>query len=126
MTDRDEQLPGEIARRNWVILAILVLLSLAWGSARVTLGVLCGGLTAIGGYHWLHRSLKRMLAVPSPQAARGFQFGYIIRLAALAATLLLLVAVVRVHPVGLAAGLSVVIVSILWTTVKRTLFARRQ
>lgn len=121
MKDKDEQLLGEIARRNWIILACLTLTSLFWRSAPVTLGVLSGGLVAIVGYHWLHRSLKRMLAEPTTGAAKGFQVGYIIRLGALAAALFMLIALAKVHPIGLAAGLSVVVLNILWTTVKRSL-----
>jgi hypothetical protein len=124
--DRDEQLLGEIARRNWSVLAGLVLLSLLWRSAPVTLGVLCGGLVAIGGYLWLQHSLKKVIAEPSRHSARNFKVSYFVRLGSLAALLLLLIAVVRVNPLGLAAGLSVVVVNILWTTVKRMYPTRRQ
>lgn len=120
MKDRDEQLLGDIARRNWIILACLLLLSLPWRSTAVTLGVLSGGLLAIVGYLWLHSSLKRMLAEPTRRSAKGFQVSYIIRLGALAAALFLLIALAKVHPVGLAVGLSVVVINILWTTVKRS------
>jgi len=126
VTDRDDQLLGDIARRNWVVLAILVLLSLLWRSASVTLGVLAGGAVAIGGYHWLHRSLKQVLAAPTKHSARSFKVSYFVRLGSLAATLLLLIVVARVNPLGLAVGLSVVVINILWTTLKRSLPTRRQ
>lgn len=118
--DRDEQLLGDIARRNWIILGVLVAASLLWRSPTVTAGVLSGGLVAIIGYRWLFRSLRRMLADPTRRSARSFQINYLIRLGALAVALFLLVAVARVHPVGLAAGLSVVVINILLTTLKRT------
>jgi hypothetical protein len=126
VTDQDEQLLGDIARRNWVVLTVLVLLSLLWRSTPVTLGVLSGGLVAIGGYRWLQHSLQRMLAEPSRQSARSFKISYFIRLGSLAAVLLLLITVAGVNPVGLAVGLSVVVVNILWTTLKRLYPTRRQ
>lgn len=118
--DKDEELLGEIARRNWIILGVLLVASLSWRSTSVTLGVLSGGLVAIIGYQWLFRSLRRMLAEPSRHAAKSFQISYLIRLGALAAALFLLVSLAGVHPVGLAVGLSVVVINILWTTIKRT------
>jgi len=126
VTDRDEQLLGEIARRNWILLAILVLLSLFWRSTPVTLGVLAGGILAIGGYLWLHHSLKRVLSEPSRHSARSFKISYFVRLGSLAAALLLLIVVAKVNPLGLAVGLSVVVINILWTTLKRSLPTRRQ
>jgi len=119
VTDRDDQLLAVMARRNWYILAILVLLSLLWRSETVTQGVLAGGLLAIIAYGWLYRSLNKALATPGGSAARGFQITYFVRLAALAAAIFLLVAKGGVNPVALSVGLSVVIVNILWTTIRR-------
>lgn len=115
----DEQLLGRLARRNWVILAGLVFLSLLFQSRPFTLGVLSGGLVAIAGYHSLYRSLQRILAGPEQGAARRFQFGYLLRLGSLAAGLVVLIVVVKVHPIGLVAGLSVVVLNLLWTTLER-------
>ncbi len=121
MKEKNEDLLGELARRNWLILAVLVIGSLLWRSTPVTLGVLSGGLLAIIGYQWLHRSLQRMLANPSRGSAKSFQFGYFVRLGALGAALFLLIALARVNPIGLAVGLSVVVINIGLTTIKRSL-----
>lgn len=121
MKDRDEQLLGELARRNWIVLALLLLLSLPWRSLPISGGVLAGGLLAIISYRWLFHSLQKTLGHPTHGAAKGFQITYFIRLGALGTAIFLLVAQVRVHPVALAAGLSVVVVNIFWTTVKRSL-----
>jgi len=118
--DQDEHLLEEIARRNWIILACLVLLSLLWRSLPATLGVLAGGMLAIIGYLWLYRSLVKTLGEPSQRSARSFKFSYLVRLGALAAALFLLIALAKVHPVGLAVGLSVVVINIFWTTLKRS------
>ncbi len=119
VNDRDEQLPAEMARRNWWILAGLVLLSLLWGSAAVSLGVLAGGLISIAGFYWLHYSLKQALSEPSPGSAKRFQFSFLFRLATLAAAIAVLIAAVRVEPAALAAGLSVVIINLLLTILIR-------
>ncbi|HEY5674837.1 MAG TPA: ATP synthase subunit I [Malonomonas sp.] len=119
--NRDDQLLELMVRRNWYILALLVLISLFWRSVEVTQGVLAGGLLAILAYGWLYRSLVKALSGPEQVAARGFQRTYFLRLAALAAAIFLLIAKGGVHPVALSAGLSVVIVNILWTTFRRML-----
>ena len=115
----DDELLGQLARRNWVVFAVLLLGSLLWRSVPVTLGVAAGGLVAIAGYHWLYRSLRGLLSEPSRQGARRFKFGYFLRLGALGAVLLILLVPLGVHPLGLAVGLSVVVLSILWTTITR-------
>jgi hypothetical protein len=60
------------------------------------------------------------LSEASQYSARGFKFSYLIRLGALTAALFLLIALAKVHPVALAAGLSVVVINILWITLKRS------
>lgn len=114
----DADLLTALARRNWIILGALLLLSLPWRDTAFSLGVLGGGLLALFSYRWLHRSLSKLLG-QAGGSARGFQFGYLLRLVFLAAALYLLIAVAQVHPLGLALGLSVVVLNILWTTWKR-------
>ncbi len=119
--DHDDQLLGELSRRNWIILACLVLISLLWRSLPVTLGLLSGGLVAIVGYYWRYSALQRLLGQSEPGAAKRFQFSYIVRLAALGAVLFLLIAKAKVDLIALTVGLSVVVVNILITTVKRSI-----
>lgn len=120
-TDPIEQLPEQLARRNWIILALLLAASLPFGNISLSLGILAGGLTAIGGFHWLRRALTRLLQQPTDGARFRYQFGYLVRLLALAALLAVLVAVVRVHPLGLIIGLSVVVINLFWMTAQRAL-----
>lgn len=117
----DDQLLGELARRNWIILGILIALSGLFRDLDLTLGVLSGGLIAVCGYQWLHRSLVKALSSAGTPAIKGFQRSYVFRLAALAVMLLLLIAVVKVDPIGLVIGLSVVVINIMWTTIKRAI-----
>jgi hypothetical protein len=116
-----EQLPAALHRRNWLILGLLLIASLPFGNWPVTAGILAGGLVAVSGFAWLQRSLRRLLADPAHGARARYQFGYVVRLLALGGVLALLIAVVKIHPVGLAIGLSVVVVNLLWLTLQRTL-----
>ena len=119
MTIQSEPLLRDIARRNWIILGLLMLLSLFWWSLEISLGVLGGGLLAIIGHYWRERSLRKMLMYPHAGAAKGFQFGYFIRLAFLGSGIYLLIVQVHLPPLALVAGLSVVILNIFWTAFRR-------
>ena len=119
MATQDEHLLRDIARRNWIILGLLILFSLFWWSQSITLGVAGGGMVAIFGHHWRERSLRKMLTQPHAGSAKGFQIGYIIRLAFLGSAIYLLIVKARVAPLALAAGLSVVLLNIFWMTLRR-------
>ena len=119
--DQIEKLPAQMARRNWIILALLLLGSLPFGNPELSFGILTGGLVAIGGFLWMKRSLNQLMEQPSGGAKFRYQFGYIIRLAALAAILAVLIAVVKVNTLGLIIGLSVVVINLFWITIQRVL-----
>ena len=119
--DQIEQLPAQMTRRNWIILALLLLGSLPFGNPELSVGILAGGLVAIGGFHWMKRSLNQLMEEPDGGAKFRYQFGYMIRLAALAAILAALIAVAKVNPPGLIIGLSVVVINLFWITIKRVL-----
>jgi len=116
-----EQLPAALSRRNWLILALLLAASVPFGNWPVTAGILAGGLVAIASFTWLQRALKRLLADRAAGARTRYQFGYVARLLALGMTLAVLIAVVNIHPVGLAIGLSVVVINLLWLAFQRAL-----
>jgi len=116
-----EQLPALMARRNWIILALLLLGSLPFGNLPLSTGILVGGLVAIGGFLWMRRSLNRLMEQPNGGARFRYQFGYIIRLAALAVILAVLIAVVKVNTLGLIIGLSVVVINLFWIAIQRAL-----
>ncbi len=115
----DQDLLRSMARRNWLILGTLVLISLLWQSANVSLGVAAGGLVAIFGHHWRHRVLRRMLDWPEQASVGGFQIGYVIRLACLGAMIYLLLVRFKLHPLALATGLLTVLINVLFTTLQR-------
>lgn len=114
-----EQLPAQLARRNWIILGLLITASLPFGNLALSIGILVGGLVAIGAFLWLRRSLQQVLEQPSSGARFRYQFGYIVRLTALVLLLAVLIAVVKIHAGGLIIGLSVVVINLFWMTAQR-------
>lgn len=121
----DEEVPRQLARRNWIVLALFLFVSLIWQSPAVTFGVLCGGGVALLSFHWLHLSLIRLFVQLDSGATRQYKSSYLLRLFTVTALLYLLVVVVHVNPLALAAGLSVVVVSLVWTAIERLSSSRR-
>lgn len=119
MEQSDEQLRTDMARHNWLILVILVAVSLIWQSPSLTLGIVCGGLLAIFNFRWLGRSLTKTLDDPRYGIHRSFLRTSIFRLIFIACALYLLLARIELHPIGVAVGLSVVIINIFVITLKR-------
>jgi len=119
MIQPGDQLLAEMARRNWIILIVLVLLSLFWQSLPVTMGVLAGGVLVIINYRWLGRSLFKLLGNPHLAAEKGFKRNYLFRLVFIASSIYLLLVRGGVHPLALVVGLSVVVINLIVTTAKR-------
>jgi hypothetical protein len=115
----DDRFLLEMARRNWWILVCLLLLSLFWRSLPVTLGVLAGGLLVIFNYRSMSRSLAKLLGNPVSASQKGFKINYFFRLIFIAFALYLLIVYVKVHPLALVVGLSVVVLNLYITTIKR-------
>lgn len=119
MTQKDDQLLAEMARRNWIILIVLVLLSLFWQSPPVTYGVLAGGLLVIFNYRSLGNSLFKLIGDPQLYSAKGFKRNYMFRLLVVASAIYILLVRGGVHPLALIVGLSVVVLNLMITTLKR-------
>ena len=119
--DQIEQLPTILNRRSWLILGLLLIASLPFRNLPLTFGILCGGLVSIGGFLWLRRALRQLMAEPGPGAKARYQFGYIVRLIALAVVLVTLIAIVKVDTIGLIVGLSVIVLNLFWTTIQHSL-----
>ncbi len=119
MTSHDDQLLKQIGRLNWLVLFLMVLASLFWQSTAVTLGVVAGGLLVILNFGWLGHSLLKVISSPQAYSPRGFKRNYFFRLLVVGGTVSLLLIRGEVHPVALVVGLSVVVVSLLVTTLKR-------
>ncbi len=119
MNPQDDQLLAVMARRNWMILILLVLGSLFWQSLAVTMGVLAGGVLVIINYRWMGRSLLKVLGAQHASAEKGFKRNYLFRLVFIASSIYLLLVRGEVNPLALVVGLSVVVINLIVTTAKR-------
>lgn len=104
---------------NWYVLMLMLLVSLFWQAMSVTLGILAGGLLVILNFGWMGRSLSRVISSPQQYSAGGFKRNYFLRLLVVCCAIYLFLVRYNVHPLALVVGLSVVVVSLLLTTVKR-------
>jgi len=102
---------------NWAILAVLAAISSCLMDPRFTLGVILGGLMGIANFHLLQRGIKKSFSPGGTlKSGKGpILLKYYLRLAALGALIYGLMSQDWVHPVGLATGLSTVVVGIIAT-----------
>ena len=99
---------------NWVVLLCFSLVSYFSMSPFWTTGVLLGGLIAIGNFTVLQRTVRRAFSPEGiHQGARFSIVGkYYLRLLALGVILYVLISEGWIDPLGLAVGLSTVVLSI--------------
>ncbi len=105
----------DIRTFNWIILLILSALSGVFMEAQFTLGVVLGGLIIIANFSILQRSVR--MAFSDQGAMKGKKIALIVkfyfRLAIMGLILYILITGGWVNPLGLAVGLSIVVLSIL-------------
>lgn len=102
---------------NWIILAVILVISLALGSTHFSLGILCGGLISVVNFHWLYRNLLSLLTTQVDKARKAIMFRYYFRLALTAFVLYWVISGRLVDVIGLVIGLSVVFMNIVLTTI---------
>ena len=99
---------------NWTILLLLSSASFFFMGSHFTAGVIMGGFLIIANFNLLQRTITRSF---SPNGIFGANKGsvmgkYYLRMAVLGLLLYLLISQSWINPVGLAVGLSVVVISI--------------
>ncbi len=102
--------------RNWLILTVLGLGSLFF-SLSFTLGFLSGGLISIANFYLLNHSLRKAFQNVSDRTKTFLMVRYYIRFAATGLILYLLITRTSMSVFGLIAGLSVVVLNIILTTI---------
>ncbi len=102
---------------NWIILAVIFILSLIFASFKFSLGILLGGLICIVNFYWMKRSLQSIFEKPVGNPKGTIIFKYFIRLAISAVILYFLISTDTVNVIGLIIGLSVVMISIVLTVI---------
>lgn len=103
-----------LRKRNWIILALLSSFSYFVFNSMLAAGVVFGGLVAIASFGAMQRTVRRAFAIDRTENRKK---GLIIvrvflRLFLLGAVLYILITKVKIDPVGLAIGLSTVVLGI--------------
>ena len=109
-----EYLFRKLKTLNWVILLVLASLSYCCMTATFTLGIIVGGFIIMMNFHVFQRTIRKGFT-PSGlfHGSKASIIGkYYLRLAALGVIIYLLIGSRWVHPVGLAIGLSIVVIGI--------------
>jgi hypothetical protein len=105
----------DIKTFNWIILFILGAVSGIFMTAQFTLGVILGGLIIIANFSLLHHTMRKAFSdqtlMKSKQMALIAKFYF--RLAIMGLIIYILITNGWVNPLGLAVGLSIVVLSIL-------------
>lgn len=113
----EDQIPRKLKVRNWIILGIFLTVSLIFMSHRFTLGILLGGLISIINFYWLYQNLRKAFEMVTDKTTSVVVFKYYIRLAVTAIVLFFVITRTSVDVIGLIVGLSIVVISIIFTTV---------
>lgn len=118
-----EKTYGDLRKLNWFSLLIMSLISNFFLSRPLTLGVILGGLIVIANFSVFQRSIRRGFLSEGTVRTTNFfvVIKFYLRLLVLAIIIALLVKWKWVDPVGLALGLSTVVISIVSFGIKRAL-----
>ena len=119
-----------VTKANWLILFVGGGITAMLTPAKVALGVTLGGLIVAVNFHMLKNTLNKMLnpeaiSVKGRSIIGNVLMKYYFRFVISAAIIFVLISNQIVHPLGLLAGLSVVVASIFMATaleIKRLLF----
>lgn len=103
---------------NWILFAMAICAGLLAASPKFTLGIISGGLIATINFHLLYRTLKQTLTPPHLSSHRVVLVKYYIRFTVTAVIIGILISGKFVNPLGLFAGLSVVVASIVLATAR--------
>jgi len=103
----------DLAVGSLLLLAVLAVAGLVFGSARFAGSVLAGGILAIANFCWLRNILLRSLRLQVREAPRFAILRYLVRLTLLAVAIFVLIVYFRAHIFGLLLGLSVLVFTII-------------
>lgn len=119
-----------VTKANWLILFVGGGIAAMAAPNKVALGVILGGLIVAINFHLLKNTLKNMInpeviSVKGRSVISNVLMKYYFRFVISAAIIFVLISNHIVHPLGLLAGLSVVVASIFMATaleIKKILF----
>jgi len=102
---------------NWIVLAVIFIISWIFTPFDFYLGVLLGGFISILNFYWMERGLRGIFANTAVNVKGGVMVKYYIRLILTAIVLYFLIANATVNIIGLLIGLSVVVINIIITMI---------
>ena len=110
-----------VTRSNWLLLVLAILISMATMAEDVSLGVALGGFLVSVNFHLLKRTVinnfsAEMVAVKGRSLVSNILTKYYIRFTISGIVIFLLIKNHIVHPLGLLAGVSVVVASMFLAT----------
>ncbi|MDY6905356.1 MAG: ATP synthase subunit I [Thermodesulfobacteriota bacterium] len=114
-----------VTRTNWVLFVALAMAGLILGDLKVAAGLICGGLVVTVNFHLMARTVKNAFARRQFPSSNMILAKYYMRFIASGVVLFVLIATHAVDPIGLVAGLSVVVASLFLATlceIKKILF----
>jgi hypothetical protein len=102
---------------NWIVLAVIFIISWIFTPFDFYLGVLLGGFISILNFYWMERGLRGIFTNTAAKVKGGVMIKYYIRLILTAIVLYFLIANATVNIIGLLIGLSVVVINIIVTLI---------
>ncbi len=116
-----EKIYRDLKRMNWLILLILSLVSYVLMGPSLTFGVILGGLIIMANFHVFQRSIRRTFSPKGVMQTTKVTIiaKYYFRLLGLGVIIYVLITHGWVDPVGLAVGLSTVVISIVSLGIRR-------
>lgn len=118
-----EKTYGDLRILNWFSLLIMSLISFFFMSRSLTLGIILGGFIVIVNFWVFQRSIRRGFRSEGTMRTKSFLVvtKFFLRLSVLAIIIALSVKCRWIDPVGLALGLSTVVISIVSFGIRRAL-----
>ena len=105
-----------ISHANWFLLCMASAIGFINFSPEVGLGIVAGGLIVTINFHMLAKTLKKAMKPPHIASVKGVIFKYYIRFVITGIFIYCLMVSKLVDPIGLIAGLSVVVASMFIAT----------
>lgn len=113
----------DLSRLNWSILLLVSLISYFFMDHSLTLGIILGGLVTIANFGLFQQTICRAFAPEGGIRAKRISIivKYYLRLSALGLIIYMLISFNWINPIGLAIGLSTVVISIIIFGIRRAL-----
>jgi hypothetical protein len=117
----DDNLLTFVTACSGCLVAVFTIAGWIFVSGRFAVSVAAGGCLALQNFFWLRSALLKILQMPAEKAFQAANFRYLLRLAALAFILWLLIVKAGLNIFGLLAGLSVLVISIVLVSIYKLL-----